>query len=125
MSVVTDILSNEYIVASLVAGIGWAGGKLWGKRVDSKLARATTALATSSALMLQIALTSPGMALDRLIVQCKGVVAVQFAKAGFTEAQRAPFQFLIDKAIAEIVLRFVADHADRPSLTLPISAKVA
>jgi hypothetical protein len=122
---ISQILGNEYIVSAALGGISWLAGKLWGKRKDSTLARVTTALATSSALMAQYALTMPQAPVASIITAFKGIVAIQLGKVGITERNRAPFQYLIDRAISAAVLRWVEAHGARSAIDLPITARLA
>ncbi len=122
----SQLLSNEYIVSGAIAGLSWLAGKIWGKRKDSKLAKVTTALATASALMSQYALAAPSSApAAGMITAFKGIAAIQLAKVGVTEAQRAPYQPLIDRAISAAVLRWVESHPDRAAVRPPIADKLA
>ncbi len=109
--------------SSLLGGAVWLGNKVFGKRADTKAAKIAAVLATSSALMAQLVYTAPSsMTVERLILQCKGVVAIQLAKVGIHESDRAPYQPLINRAITEAITKFVAIN---PSSKVPIAAQVA
>lgn len=121
----SQILANEVLTTAIVGGISWLAAKLWGKRQDSKLAKVTTGLATASALMTQYALAyGKDATATKMITAFKGIAAIQLARVGFTEAQRAPYQPLIDAAIAAAVTRWLNGHADASSVSLPIADKL-
>lgn len=120
MDIVNALLNNQFVQGVLVAGAGWLANKIVGTRTNTTMGRVKSALTTSVAQMLQLALTAPpDMTPERMILQCKGVVAVQFAKVGFAEAQRAKYQPMIDAAIAEAVLHWVKLHPKPKSLKMP------
>ncbi len=125
MTALDTLLNNPFVQTLVVGGIGWLVNKAFGKKADSTLAKATSALATSVALMAQFALTETGRTPAAMITAFKGIVAIQFAKVGFTESQRAPYQPLIDAAIAKAVTEWVRGHAAPLALTMPITEKVA
>ena len=124
MSLITTLLNNPFVQAYLVAGVGWVANKVLGKRANTKLGKATTALATSAAQMAQFALTEPGRTAAEMIVAFKGIVAIQFGKVGFTEADRKPYQPAIDAAIAKAVKEWIERHPAPSSLTVPVTKKV-
>jgi hypothetical protein len=124
MSIITTLLNNPFVQAYLVAGVGWVATKVLGKRANTKLGKATTALATSAAQMAQVAMTEPGRSAQEMVTMFKGIVAIQFAKVGFTEADRKPYQPGIDAAIAKAVKEWIERHPSPASLTVPVTAKV-
>ncbi len=118
------LLNNPFVQGVLVAGFGWLGAKIWGEKKDSTAAKVTSALATSAALMMQLVLTADhDMTAARMIIQCKGVIAIQFAKVGIYEAARKPHQPMIDAAIATAVTRWLETHPTPRAVVLPIAAK--
>ncbi len=123
--IVTTLLENPWIQTLLVGWAGWAAKKAFGKRADAKAAKVATALATSAAIMAQMAMSEPGKTEKEMLVAFKGVTAIQFAKAGFTEAQREPYQGPIDLAIAKGIELWVKHHPAPISLTMPVWARLA
>lgn len=120
------ILDNEYFWMLVTTGAGWLVNKVLGKRADSKAGKVAAALATASAEMLQLAITAPSdMTASRLMTQYKGVVAVQLAKIGIYEKDRAPFQPLIDAAISAAVTEWVKRHPTPSSLSMPRLMKLS
>lgn len=120
------LLTDPVVFSTLLGGATWLANKVLGKKASTKAAKVSAAIATATAIGLQMTLTArPETTVESIIVQLKGLFAIQLAKAGIYEKDRAPYQLLIDKAISELVLRFIADHPDRKALTLPITAKVA
>ncbi len=118
------LLENPYIQTVLVTGAGWLVNKIIGKKADTKAGKVTTALTTSAAIMAQMAMSEPTKTEKEMLAAFKGVVAIQFAKAGFTDAQRAPYQGLIDGAIAEGVKQWVKHHPAPSTLSMPIWGKL-
>ncbi len=117
------LLTDPLVFSTLLGGATWLANKVFGKKAETKAAKVAAAIATSSALMVQLVYTAPSsMTVERLILQCKGVVAIQLAKVGITESNRAPYQPLIDRAIAEAIAKFVSFN---PSSKVPIAAMVA
>jgi hypothetical protein len=119
-----DLLSNQYLVTLAVGGLSWLVHRAFGKRADSKAANLTAALATASALMAQYCLTEPSKTPEQAIAAFKGIVAVQLAKAGIYEADRAKYQVLIDVAISAAVTQWVKAHPSPSALTMPITSRV-
>lgn len=120
-----DLLTNPIVFSTIISGVTWLGHKLLGKRADTKAAKVAATLAQCSAECLQLTLTAgPDMTVARLIIQCKAIFAIRLAQVQVYEKDRAPYQPLIDKAISEIVLQFIADHGERKALVLPVTAKL-
>jgi hypothetical protein len=118
------LLTDPTVVSVVVAGLGWLATKLLGKRADTREARIAAALAQAGHECMQLALTAgPSVTVASLVIQCKGVFAIRLAPY-LTERQRAPWQPFIDRAISEVVLRFVAAHPEKTGLALPVAAKV-
>jgi hypothetical protein len=124
MSIFTALLDNQFVQGVLVAGAGWLVNKIAGKKADTKAGKAGLALATSASLMAQYALTEQGKTAVEMITAFKGIVALSFARAGFTEAQRKPFAPMIDAAIAKAVQEWVQRHPAPSALVMPIAAKL-
>lgn len=118
------LLFDPIVFSTLLGGATWLTNRLLGRRADSKAARVTTAIATSSALMAQYAATTSELTPEKLIIACKGIVAIQLAKVGVYERDRAPYQHLIDAAIAKAVSHWVSAHPTPTTLAMPIAAKV-
>lgn len=117
------LTSNPLFITVASWALGWLGLKLHGVRASSRLGKATAAIGEAAAIMAQLALTAPtDMTAPRLITECKGVVAVALAKVGIYEADRAPFQPLIDRAIAEAVEQWIRLHPARQGLPIPARA---
>lgn len=125
LSIVTTLLENPFIQTFLVGGASWLVKKALGKRADTKAGKVATALATSATIMTQMALTEPTKTEKEMVAAFKGVIAIQFANAGFTEEQRKPYQGLIDLAIAKAVEQWVKHHPAPSTLTMPVWAKLA
>jgi hypothetical protein len=124
MSILESLFSNQYVQAVVVGGLGWLVNKIVGKKADTKIGKATNALSTSAALMTQYALTESGKTAVEMIKAFKGIVAIQFGRVGFTEAQRQPFQPLIDAAISKAVKEWIERHPAPTALIMPIAAKL-
>lgn len=124
MSIIGELLNNQFVQGIIIAGAGWLVNKIVGAKKTTTAGRAASALAASAALMTQFALTEANKTPTEMIAAFKGIVAIQFARAGFTEAQRAPFQPMIDAAIAKAVTEWVKLHPTPSALTMPITAKV-
>ncbi len=120
-----ELLSLPGVMPTLIGGLTWLVNKALGRRADTKLGKATAALAAAVAQMTQVALTEPGKTAKEMIVVFKGIVAIRFAAAGFDEKQRAPYQPLIDAAIAKAVEQWVKHHPAPSTLTMPVWAKLA
>jgi ammonia channel protein AmtB len=88
------------------------------------MCKVTTALSTSAAIMAQMAMSEPNKSEKEMVAAFKGVVAIQFAKAGFSEVQRAPYQGLINLAIAKAVEQWVKHHPAPATLTMPVWARL-
>lgn len=125
IAIVTTLLSNPEVQAVAVGGFLWLVNKVLGKRADTKAGKVATALSTSAAIMAQMAMSEPAKTEKEMLVAFKGVVAIQFAKVGFSEAQRAPYQGVIDLAIAEGIKLWVKHHPAPATLTMPVWAKLA
>lgn len=121
MAFLEIILNNPFVQGILVGGAGWLVNKVLGKRADTKAGKVTAALATSSAIIAQLALTEPHKTPAEFIVMAKGVVAVQLAKVGLTDADRTKYQPLIDAAIAQGVALWVKAHPTPTALKMPAS----
>ena len=124
-SLITMLFTTPEGQAALTLGVGWLVKKVLGKRADTKLGKATQAATTSAAIMAQMALSEPNKTEKEMIAAFKGVIAIQFAQAGFTEEQRKPYQGLIDLTIAKAVEQWVKHHPKPSTLTMPIWAKLA
>lgn len=120
----SQLLDNQFVQGILVAGVGWLVNKIAGARKDSTTAKAAAALATSVSLMAQFALTEPNQTPTSLLTAFKGIVAIQFAKVGITEAHRKPFQPMIDAAISRAVTEWVKLHPEPQLLTMPITNRL-
>lgn len=120
-----SLITNPVVFSTLVGGATWLANKILGKRADTKAAKVTTALATSAALMTQYAFTEKDKTPAEVISAFKGIVAIQLAKVGVFEKGRAPYQFLIDAAIAKAVEQWVKAHPSPTALTMPITKQVA
>lgn len=122
----TELLKNEYFWMAVVGAGGWLWRHIVGKRVDTRAAKVAAALAEAAALCLQLVYTAPPeMTVERMIVQAKGVVAMRLADVGVFEADRAPFQKLIDKVVAEAVAKFVELRNGKRVGAIPIAGAVA
>jgi hypothetical protein len=119
------LLTDPVVFSTLLGGVTWLANKVLGKRADTKAAKVTTALGTASALMFQYAVTEKDKTPEAVITAFKGIVAIQLAKVGVFEKDRAPYQFLIDAAIAKAVQQWVAVHPNPSGLTMPITRAVA
>jgi hypothetical protein len=124
-TLVTPLLSNPEVQAVLVGGVLWLVNKMLGKRKDTKAGKALTAIAIASEQMLQYGLTEPNKTPTEVLIAFKGIAAIQFAKVGFTESDRAPYQPLIDAAISKAVTLWVKAHPDKTALTMPITKTLA
>ncbi len=125
MTFLAPLLANPEVQAVLVGGFLWLVNKVMGKRADTKAGKVATALTTSAAIMAQMAMSEPGKTEKEMQAAFKGVVAIQFGKAGFTEAQRAKYQGVIDLAIAKGIELWVKYHPAPSTLTMPVWAKLA
>ena len=119
-----DLLKNPIVFSTLVSLGSWLAHKVLGKRADNKLARVTGALATAAGLMTQYVLTEPNKTPEEVIRAFKGIVSLQLAQVQIYEADRAPFQYLIDQAITKAVTFWTERHPAPSSLTMPITAKL-
>lgn len=119
MSLLSSLLNNPFVQTLVVGGVGWLVNKVMGKRADTKAGKVTAALATASAIMVQLALTEQSKTPAEIVTMFKGVVAVQLAKVGISEAERAKYQPLIDVAISEGVTLWVRHHPNPAALTMP------
>lgn len=122
---IATLFTNPEVQAVLIFGVGWLAKKVIGKRADSRMGRAVTALAISAEQMLQYALTEPGKTPSEVLVAFKGIVAIQFAKVGLYEADRILYQPLIDAAISKAVTSWVKAHPDPTALTMPVTKTLA
>jgi hypothetical protein len=122
MSFFTALLENQFVQAVLIGGAGWLVNKIAGRKADTKAGKAANAIATSAALMAQYGLTEQGKTAVEMIRAFQGIVAIQFARVGFTTAQRVLFQPMIDVAISKAVKEWVERHPARTSLVMPIAA---
>jgi hypothetical protein len=120
-----ELLSLPGVMPTLIGGLTWLVNKALGRRADTKLGKATAALAAAAAQMTQVILTEPGKSAKDMVTAFKGIVAIRFAAAGFDEKSRAPYQPLIDAAIAKAVEQWVKRHPDPSVLTMPVWAKLA
>lgn len=125
MSIITTLLNNPFVQGVLVGGVGWLANKVMGKRANTKAGKVTAALATSAAIMTQFALTEAGKTPKEMLVAFHGVVAIQFAKVGIYEKDLAPYQPLIDMAIAKAITEWVKHHPAPLALTMPITETLA
>jgi hypothetical protein len=124
MSILGTLLNNPFVQTLIVGGAGWLANKIMGKRADTKAGKATAALAAAVAQMAQVALTEPGKSAKEMVSAFKGIVAIRFGAAGFDEKARAPYQPLIDAAIAKAVEQWVKHHPAPASLTMPVWARL-
>jgi hypothetical protein len=125
MSGIADLLNNQIVQGILVAGAGWLLNKLHVTSKASTLTKVGAAIATSSDLMLQFVLTEPSSKTpEEMLRAFKGIVAIQFAKTGISDAAMAAAQPLIDKAIAAAVTKWVELHPAPHDLTMPITKKL-
>lgn len=125
MSFLPALFSNPEFQIVALGGLSWLVNKILGKRAETKLGKATSALTVAAAQMTQYALTEKHKSPNEIIAAFKGIVAIQFAKVGFTEAQRAPYQPLIDVAIAKAVEQWVKHHPEPTALTMPVTKTLA
>lgn len=124
MSILGTLLNNPFVQGLIVGGAGWLANKITGKRADTKAGKAAAALAAAVAQMGQVILTEPGKSAKDMITAFKGIVAIRFGAAGFTESQRAPYQPLIDAAIAKAVEQWVKRHPAPAEVTMPVWARL-
>lgn len=126
IGIITVLLANPYVQGILVAGGAWVGGKVVKAFGDSKAGKFSATILTAGGLMTQFALTeSTGKTAAQMVVAFKGIVAITFAKAGYTEAQRLTFQVPIDLAINKAVTEWVELHPEPAKLTMPITNQLA
>ncbi len=125
MNILTTLLNNPFVQGIIVGGAGWLANKIMGKRADTKAGKATAALAAAVAQMGQIILTEPNKSAKDMIAAFKGIVAIRFGAAGFTEVQRKPYQPMIDAAIAKAVKEWVERHPAPATVTMPVWQKLA
>lgn len=124
ISLVDTLLRNPFVQTLLVGGAGWLVRKALGKRADTRAGKAAAALAEAVSQMGQYILTEPGKTPEQVIAAFKGIVAIRFGAAGFTEAQRAPYQSLINAAIAEAVYEWAKRHPSPTALTMPVTKRL-
>jgi hypothetical protein len=122
---IESLITNPVVFSTLLGGATWLVNKILGRRADTKAAKVGTAIGTASALMLQYTLTEKDKTPEQVIIAFKGIVAIELAKVGVYEKDRAPYQFLIDIAIAKAVTHWVTSHPAPQSLTMPVAKKVA
>lgn len=120
-----DLLTNPIVFSTLLGGATWLAKKALGKKADTKAAKVGVSIGTASALMLQYTLTERDKTPEQVIIAFKAIVAVELAKVGVFEKDRAPYQFLIDAAIAKAVTHWVTCHPEPTALTMPVTKKVA
>lgn len=122
IAIITTLLANPYVQGVLVAGGSWVGAKVVKLFGDSKAGKLASTLATAVGLMTQYALTEGAdKTAAQMVIAFKGIVAITFAKAGYTEKQRLAFQVVIDVAINKAVTEWVKLHPAPATLTMPIT----
>lgn len=125
IAIVTTLLENSYVQGILVGGVLWATNKVAGLFGASRAGKLASTLTTAAGLMTQYALTeSAGKTAAQMVIAFKGIVAITFAKAGYTEKQRQTFQIAIDLAINKAVTEWVKLHPAPAGLTMPITEKL-
>jgi hypothetical protein len=124
MGIIETLLGNPAIQTLLVGGLGWLVNKVRGERKDSRTRQFSAAMLEAVALGGQALLVEQFPTRDALVIRLKGIVAVTLAKAKIYEKQRAPFQPLIDAAIAELVERWTKAHPT-PSELPPVKLRGA
>lgn len=118
-------MSPEWI-AAFVVSIGTAIiNKLWNRSSDNTKAKIAAAISEAKSIMTQCVLTArPGMTVDDMVVQLKGVAAIALGRIGIKTTDPL-VGALVNAAIAEAVHQFVDLHPEPKSLTLPVHAKIA
>ncbi len=97
-------MMSDLFWSTIVAVASWVGAKLVAYVRQRFGSKASNALETAIQIGHQLVVTSPqSMTPDRLIVQLKGLFAIQLAKAGIFGLSREALQPSIDKAIATLV----------------------
>lgn len=121
MSFLPALFSNPEFQIVALGGLSWLVNKLLGKRANTRLGKATIAIAIAAAQMTQYGLTEKDKTPKEVIAAYKGIVAIQFAKVGLSENDRALYQPLIDAAISKAVTAWVERHPEPTALTMPVT----
>jgi hypothetical protein len=114
---------EQTAAAILIAFGSWAGGKLWALIKGRSSGKVATAIQTATELGRQIVLSRATMTPEQTIAALKGTFAIQLARAGIYERDRAPYQAAIDRAISALVTEWYSVTAS--TIAPPIVTKIA
>lgn len=119
-------LDPNLVVTVATGVLSWLGHKIWSAISSSKQNKILSALKTAGHEAKQLVLAAdPDMTAERMIIQLKGVFAIQLAKVGVTEAQRAPYQHLINEGIAAAVTEWMQLHPTPKAVVVPRAVQLA